>query len=110
MTRAPSRRSGRSPASAAVRRTATRSSGGWTRTAARAAWAARSRGATRWCRADRLDLADVGGVIVARGGELTLRSPLGDALAVAARAVAEGEGSCGVRGSVSWGVAGSASV
>ncbi|WP_107093693.1 DUF1152 domain-containing protein [Streptomyces sp. XY332] len=37
------------------------------------------------CRADRLDLVDVGGAIVARGGEPTLRSPLGDALAVRLR-------------------------
>ncbi|MFF5703273.1 DUF1152 domain-containing protein [Streptomyces sp. NPDC012794] len=40
--------------------------------------------AARWCRADRIDLVDVGGDIVARGDEPTLRSPLGDALAVAA--------------------------
>ncbi|MEV4949775.1 DUF1152 domain-containing protein [Streptomyces sp. NPDC053755] len=40
--------------------------------------------AARWCRADRIDLVDVGGDIVARGDEATLRSPLGDALALAA--------------------------
>lgn len=40
--------------------------------------------AARWCRADRVDLVDVGGDIVAHGDEPTLRSPLGDALAVAA--------------------------
>ncbi|MDX2388980.1 DUF1152 domain-containing protein [Streptomyces sp. DK15] len=40
--------------------------------------------AARWCAADRIDLVDVGGDIVARGDEPTLRSPLGDALAVAA--------------------------
>ncbi|WP_315974781.1 MULTISPECIES: DUF1152 domain-containing protein [Streptomyces] len=40
--------------------------------------------AARWCRADRIDLVDVGGDIVAHGDEPTLRSPLGDALAVAA--------------------------
>ncbi|MEW1637964.1 DUF1152 domain-containing protein [Streptomyces sp. NPDC093801] len=40
--------------------------------------------AARWCRADRIDLVDVGGDIVARGDEPTLRSPLGDALAAAA--------------------------
>lgn len=40
--------------------------------------------AARWCGADRVDLVDVGGDIVARGDEPTLRSPLGDALAVAA--------------------------
>ncbi|MET9323457.1 DUF1152 domain-containing protein [Streptomyces sp. NPDC003038] len=39
--------------------------------------------AARWCKADRIDLVDVGGDIVARGDELTLRSPLGDALALA---------------------------
>ncbi|MET9953700.1 DUF1152 domain-containing protein [Streptomyces sp. NPDC006339] len=42
------------------------------------------RAAAHWCRADRIDLVDVGGDIVARGDEPTLRSPLGDALAVAA--------------------------
>lgn len=40
--------------------------------------------AARWCRAGRIDLVDVGGDIVARGDEPTLRSPLGDALALAA--------------------------
>ncbi|MFJ6247307.1 MULTISPECIES: DUF1152 domain-containing protein [unclassified Streptomyces] len=40
--------------------------------------------AARWCGADRIDLVDVGGDIVARGDEPTLRSPLGDALALAA--------------------------
>ncbi|MFJ8165337.1 DUF1152 domain-containing protein [Streptomyces sp. NPDC096136] len=40
--------------------------------------------AARWCRADRIDLVDVGGDIVARGDEPTLRSPLGDALAARA--------------------------
>lgn len=40
--------------------------------------------AALWCRADRIDLVDVGGDIVARGDEPTLRSPLGDALALAA--------------------------
>lgn len=40
--------------------------------------------AARWCGAGRIDLVDVGGDIVARGDEPTLRSPLGDALAVAA--------------------------
>lgn len=39
--------------------------------------------AARWCRADRIDIVDVGGDIVARGDEPTLRSPLGDALALA---------------------------
>ncbi|MFL9683708.1 DUF1152 domain-containing protein [Streptomyces sp. KL110A] len=38
----------------------------------------------RWCGTDRIELVDVGGDIVARGDEPTLRSPLGDALAVAA--------------------------
>ncbi|MCJ0874266.1 DUF1152 domain-containing protein [Streptomyces sp. AP-93] len=40
--------------------------------------------AARWCGADWIDLVDVGGDIVARGDEPTLRSPLGDALALAA--------------------------
>ncbi|TXS01538.1 DUF1152 domain-containing protein [Streptomyces sp. adm13(2018)] len=40
--------------------------------------------AARWCGADQVDLVDVGGDIVARGDEPTLRSPLGDALALAA--------------------------
>ncbi|MEU9026654.1 DUF1152 domain-containing protein [Streptomyces sp. NPDC048383] len=40
--------------------------------------------AAHWCGADRIDLVDVGGDIVAHGDEPTLRSPLGDALAVAA--------------------------
>ncbi|MGW6535454.1 DUF1152 domain-containing protein [Streptomyces sp. NPDC055011] len=40
--------------------------------------------AARWCGTDRIELVDVGGDIVARGDEPTLRSPLGDALAVAA--------------------------
>ncbi|MEU0400850.1 DUF1152 domain-containing protein [Streptomyces sp. NPDC006197] len=40
--------------------------------------------AARWCGTDRIDLVDVGGDIVARGDEPTLRSPLGDALALAA--------------------------
>ncbi|MFJ3582883.1 DUF1152 domain-containing protein [Streptomyces sp. NPDC090127] len=40
--------------------------------------------AARWCEADRIELVDVGGDIVARGDEPTLRSPLGDALALAA--------------------------
>ncbi|MFF7176912.1 DUF1152 domain-containing protein [Streptomyces sp. NPDC008121] len=40
--------------------------------------------AARWCAADRIELVDVGGDIVARGDEPTLRSPLGDALALAA--------------------------
>ncbi|MFF3013556.1 DUF1152 domain-containing protein [Streptomyces sp. NPDC057939] len=40
--------------------------------------------AARWCGAERIDLVDVGGDIVAHGDEPTLRSPLGDALAVAA--------------------------
>ncbi|GAA1534787.1 hypothetical protein GCM10009730_50070 [Streptomyces albidochromogenes] len=40
--------------------------------------------AARWCGTDRIDLVDVGGDIAARGDEPTLRSPLGDALAVAA--------------------------
>ncbi|MER7950411.1 DUF1152 domain-containing protein [Streptomyces sp. NPDC096079] len=44
--------------------------------------------AARWCDADRVDLVDVGGDIVARGDEPTLRSPLGDALALAACAAA----------------------
>ncbi|MEU5921029.1 DUF1152 domain-containing protein [Streptomyces sp. NPDC047141] len=44
--------------------------------------------AARWCGADRIDLVDVGGDIVARGDEPTLRSPLGDALALAACAAA----------------------
>ncbi|MGW4698781.1 DUF1152 domain-containing protein [Streptomyces sp. NPDC004285] len=44
--------------------------------------------AARWCGADRVDLVDVGGDIVARGDEPTLRSPLGDALALAACAAA----------------------
>ncbi|MFC9294106.1 DUF1152 domain-containing protein [Streptomyces sp. NPDC057011] len=39
--------------------------------------------AARWCRAERIDIVDVGGDIVARGDEPTLRSPLGDALALA---------------------------
>ncbi|MER5874108.1 DUF1152 domain-containing protein [Streptomyces sp. NPDC002044] len=42
------------------------------------------RAAARWCRAGRIDLVDVGGDIAARGDEPTLRSPLGDALALAA--------------------------
>ncbi|WP_411104189.1 DUF1152 domain-containing protein [Streptomyces sp. cmx-4-9] len=50
--------------------------------------ARRIRAAARWCGADRVDLVDVGGDIVARGDEPTLRSPLGDALAVAACAAA----------------------
>ncbi|MEU7166153.1 DUF1152 domain-containing protein [Streptomyces morookaense] len=37
-----------------------------------------------YCGADRVDIVDVGGDVVAEGGEPTLRSPLGDALAVAA--------------------------
>ncbi|MFB8076680.1 DUF1152 domain-containing protein [Streptomyces sp. NPDC056013] len=40
--------------------------------------------AAHWCGADRVDLVDVGGDIVARGDEPTLRSPLGDALVLAA--------------------------
>ncbi|GGZ65191.1 hypothetical protein GCM10010371_26120 [Streptomyces subrutilus] len=40
--------------------------------------------AAHWCGADRIDLVDVGGDIVANGDEPTLRSPLGDALALAA--------------------------
>ncbi|MFJ9079572.1 DUF1152 domain-containing protein [Streptomyces sp. NPDC102278] len=50
--------------------------------------ARRIRAAARWCATDRVDLVDVGGDIVARGDEPTLRSPLGDALAVAACAEA----------------------
>ncbi|PRH78986.1 hypothetical protein C6N75_11980 [Streptomyces solincola] len=44
--------------------------------------------AAAWCQAGRVDLVDVGGDIVARGDEPTLRSPLGDALALAACAAA----------------------
>ncbi len=51
--------------------------------------ARRIRAAARWCGTDRVDLVDVGGDIVARGDEPTLRSPLGDALAVAACAAAD---------------------
>lgn len=40
--------------------------------------------AAAYCGADRVDIVDVGGDVVADGSEPTLRSPLGDALAVAA--------------------------
>ncbi|KUL35429.1 hypothetical protein ADL22_27320 [Streptomyces sp. NRRL F-4489] len=42
--------------------------------------------AAAYCRADRVDIVDVGGDVVADGTEPTLRSPLGDALALAAAA------------------------
>ncbi|MGW4647240.1 DUF1152 domain-containing protein [Kitasatospora sp. NPDC004289] len=42
------------------------------------------RDAAAHCGADRIDLVDVGGDVVADGTEPTLRSPLGDALALAA--------------------------
>ncbi|MFJ8042119.1 DUF1152 domain-containing protein [Kitasatospora sp. NPDC096147] len=40
--------------------------------------------AARYCGADRIDLVDVGGDVLADGTEPTLRSPIGDALALAA--------------------------
>ncbi|MCK7626078.1 DUF1152 domain-containing protein [Streptomyces sp. RS10V-4] len=40
--------------------------------------------AAAYCGADRLDIVDVGGDVLADGTEPTLRSPLGDALALAA--------------------------
>ncbi|WP_424215226.1 DUF1152 domain-containing protein [Streptomyces sp. BI20] len=42
------------------------------------------RAAAEWCGAERIDVVDVGGDILARGDEPTLRSPLGDALVLAA--------------------------
>ncbi|MFI2410280.1 DUF1152 domain-containing protein [Streptomyces sp. NPDC018947] len=42
--------------------------------------------AAAYCGADRLDIVDVGGDVLADGTEPTLRSPLGDALALAAAA------------------------
>ncbi|MBB4951408.1 hypothetical protein F4556_006943 [Kitasatospora gansuensis] len=46
------------------------------------------RAAALHCGADRVDVVDVGGDVVADGTEPTLRSPLGDALALAACAAA----------------------
>ncbi|MFJ9522491.1 DUF1152 domain-containing protein [Kitasatospora sp. NPDC101801] len=46
------------------------------------------RAAARYCGADRVDVVDVGGDVVADGTEPTLRSPLGDALALAGCAAA----------------------
>ncbi len=40
--------------------------------------------AAAYCRAERIDVVDVGGDVLADGTEPTLRSPLGDALALAA--------------------------